>query len=184
MGRTTTIKGAAEVVIAEQDDRPQASAVAKTWDGETIAMGALAKADDELRYTLNVVYPADKADIGIALDGHRDFASKDVVRKAAWNYLRTYRNVGLCHTPEQAASVGAELLQKGAAEVVTSYIHEGPDWETPTGALVKAGDWLAGFVWTPEAWDLIKAGKIGGVSVEGKAKRRKPTAAAVANLRN
>lgn len=154
-----------------------------TWDGETISVGPLAKADPELRYTLNVIYPADKADIAKAQDGHRDFASKDVVRKAAWDYMRNYRNVGMCHTPEQAAGVGAELLQQGAAELVESFIYPGPDWEPEPGVVVKAGDWLGGFVWSPDAWELVKSGKIGGVSVEGKARRRKPSAGAVANLR-
>lgn len=165
-------------------DTGRGAAVKATWDGETIAVGPLAKADPELRYTLNVIYPADKADIAKAQDGHRDFASKDVVRKAAWDYMRAYRNVGTCHTPEQASGAGVELLQQGAAELVESYIYQGPDWEPVEGFAVKSGDWLGGFVWTPEAWAAIKDGRLGGVSVEGKAKRRKPSAAAVAGLRN
>ena len=35
-----------------------------------------------------------------------------------------------------------------------------------------------------EAWAAIKDGRLGGVSVEGGAKRRKPAAAAVAGLRS
>lgn len=157
--------------------------VAKSrWDGETISVRVL-KADDERRYTLDVAYPADKADVAVALDKHRDFASKAVVEDAAWNYMRDYRQVGMCHTPEQAASVGTELLQQGAAELVESYIYRGPDWRVADDVVVKAGDWLVGFVWTPQAWDLIKSGKINGVSVEGGAKRRKPSKQALANLR-
>jgi hypothetical protein len=160
---------------------------AATWDRETIAVRVL-KADDERRYTLDVAYPADKADIHKAMDKHRDFASKAVVEDAAWNYMRAFRDVGLCHTPEQAASVGTELLQQGAAELVESYVYRGPDWVVKAAdgseQVIVAGDWLVGFVWTQQAWDLIKSGKINGVSVEGGAKRRKPSKAALANLRD
>jgi hypothetical protein len=155
-----------------------------TWDGETISVGPLAKARPEQRYTLNVIYPANKADVVRAMDKHRDFATPEVVEKAAWDYMRNHRAVGLCHTPEQAASVGAELLQDGAADLVESYIYRGPDWQVSDDLMVKAGDWLGGFVWSPPVWDLIKATKLGGTSVEGGAKRRKPSKEAIAGLRS
>lgn len=158
-----------------------------TWDGET-TWTRVVKSEPDRRYTLNVVYPADKADIGKALDGHRDFASKAVVQDAAWNWMRNYRKVGAFHTPEQAAVAGAALMDDGAAEPVESYIYPGPDWTLKAAdgseQVIKSGDWLAGFIWTPEAWRLIQQGEIGGVSVEGGAKRRKPSPEAVANLRD
>lgn len=158
------------------------------WDGETIAARLLLKSDTARRYSLHVVYPADKADIGKALDGHRDFASKAVVEDAAWNYMRLYREVGTFHTPEQAAAAGATLKSGGAAELVESYIYRGPDWAIQAAdgseVVVKSGDWCAGFIWSPEDWQLLVDGKIGGVSVEGKARRRRPTADAIANLRD
>jgi hypothetical protein len=158
-----------------------------TWDGETITTAVL-KSEPERRYTLNVIYPADKADVAVALDGHRDFASKAVVETAAWNYMRKSRDVGVFHNDAQAAAAGTTAQPTGAAEVVESYIYRGPDWaiKGAGGAevVVKAGDWLGGFVWTPEAWKLIQEGKIGGVSVEGKATRRKASAEAVAGLRS
>jgi hypothetical protein len=166
------------------DARPAAKA---TWDGETIATRVI-KAEPERRYTLNVIYPADKADVAVALDGHRDFASKAVVEDAAWNYMRHYRQVGVAHSPEHAASMGTAFKADGAAEVVESYIYRGPDWTIKAAdgseVVIKAGDWLGGFIWSPEAWAEIQAGRISGVSPEGGAKRRKPTADAVANLRN
>ncbi len=158
-----------------------------TWDGQTLATRVL-KSEPDRRYTLNVVYPADKADIARALDGHRDFASKAVVEDAAWNYMRKYREVGTFHTEEQAAAAGATLKSAGAAELVESYIYRGPDWTVQAAdgseQVIKSGDWLAGFIWSPEDWQLIQDGKIGGVSVEGKAKRRRPSPDAIANLRN
>lgn len=159
------------------------------WDGETIAVKAvMVKSEPQRRYTLNVVYPADKADVAQAMDGHRDFASKAVVEDAAWNYMRQHREVGAFHTPEQAKAAGAELKQGGAAELVESYIYRGPDWAIKAAdgseVLVKAGDWLAGFIWSPEDWQLVLDGKIGGVSVEGGARRRVPSPEALANLRD
>lgn len=141
-----------------------------TWDGEA---GVLVKAEDERRYTLTVAYPADRADVAVAADGHRDFASKAAVEDAAWNYLRKGGKVGLWHAD------GTE----GAGEVVESFIWPGDDWATKTGYVVKAGDWLVGIVWDEPSWEMVKAGKIGGVSMQGSAKRRTPTAEAIAALR-
>jgi hypothetical protein len=163
------------------DDGSPEPAAKTVWDGETIAARVL-KADDERRYTLNVIYPADKADVAVALDGHRDFASKAVVEDAAWNYMRHFREVGTYHT-----AVTGQGIDAGAAELVESYIYRGPDWTVKAAGapemVIKSGDWLGGFIWTPEAWADIKAGRIGGVSVEGSARRRKPSAEAVASLR-
>lgn len=161
------------------------NAAKATWDGETIST-RLVKSVPERRYTLCVIYPADKADIGKALDGHRDFASKAVVEDAAWNYMRQHGAVGVAHTPEHAAGLGVAFKADGAAEIVESYIYRGPDWPIDVGGqeyLIKEGDWLGGFIWTPEAWADIQAGKLGSVSVEGGVKRRKPSPEAVANLR-
>jgi hypothetical protein len=173
--------------VYDAGDGQHAAKGAATWDRET-TWTRMVKAEEARRYTLHVVYPADKADIGRALDGHRDFASKAVVQEAAWNWMRNYRKVGAFHTPEQAAAAGGVLLQEGAAEPVESYIYPGPDWTLKavdgSEQVIKSGDWLAGFIWEPEPWKLILAGRIGGVSVEGGARRRKPSPDAIANLRN
>lgn len=154
-----------------------------TWDGETIAVGPLLKSDDERRFTLNVIYPAMKADVGRALDGHRDFARPDVVELACWKYMREYRQVGSFHTPEQAAAAGGALKSDGAADLVECSIYRGPDWEPVPGHVVKAGDWVGGFIWSPDDWALIKAGKMGEVSVEGGAVRKLAAPGAAAELR-
>lgn len=143
-----------------------------TWDGESVA-GVLVKSEDERRFTLTVAYPADKADIAVAQDGHRDFASKAAVQDAAWNFLRKGGKVGLWHAEDT----------DGAGTVVESFIWPGDDWAAPNGYVVKSGDWLVGIVWEPEPWELIKAGKIRGVSMQGSAQRRMPSAEALAGLR-
>jgi hypothetical protein len=50
--------------------------------------------------------------------------------------------------------------------------------------IIKAGDWLLGMVLEPDTWALYKSGKIGGVSPQGSAKRRVPTAEALSELRS
>jgi hypothetical protein len=143
-----------------------------TWDGETA--NVLVKSDGERRFTLTVAYPADRADVAVAADGHRDFASKSAVEDAAWNYMRKGRQVGLWHAEGTT----------GAGEVVESFIWPGGDWATESGYVVKQGDWLVGIIWDEPSWELVKAGKIGGVSMQGSARRRTPTAEAIAALRS
>ena len=147
------------------------------WDGETVA-GLLVKAEEERRFTLAVAYPADKADVGVALDGHRDFASKQAVENAAWNYMLKSRQVSLFHAE------GTD----GAGNVVESYIYRGPDWAIKaadgTEVTVKAGDWLMGVQWSEKAWPLVKEGHVRGLSPEGRATRRKASPEAVASLRS
>ena len=166
----------AEGITIDGEGQPAAKAAAGTWDGETIA-GLLVKAEEERRFTLCVAYPADKSDVGTAQDGHRDFASKSAVENAAWNYMLKSRQVSLWHSEDT----------DGAGQVVESYIYRGPDWAIKgadgTEVMVKSGDWLMGVQWSEQAWPLVKEGHVRGLSPEGKATRRKPSATAVAGLR-
>lgn len=156
---------------------------APEWDGVSVA-GRVVKSDDERRYTLCVVYPADKADVSVAADGHRDFASKQAVEEACWAFTRKAR----------ALTVGDEIGAwhedgtEGAGEKVENYIYRGPDWEIEASdgskQVVKSGDWLMGIVWDPATWALIKARHITGVSMQGTAKRRAATPEAIEGLRS
>jgi hypothetical protein len=150
---------------------------AKTWDGETVK-GVVVKSDDERQYTLQVAYPADSADVAKARDGFQDFASAEAVEKAAWSYMENARNVGLMHAE------GTD----GAGTVVESYVYRGPDWAVKAAdssdQLIKSGDWLIGIRWGDDAWNMIKSGEIGGVSMQGAAKRRTPNPADVARVVN
>lgn len=140
--------------------------------------GVVVKSADEQRYTLTVAYPANKPDVAIAQDGHRDFASAEAVEKAAWSYLRQSPRIGLWHKD------GTD----GAGTVCESYIYRGPDWHisAPDGSeqVIKSGDWLMGIIWDESSWPLVKQGLIGGVSPQGRARRRTPTPAALAQLRS
>jgi len=48
----------------------------------------------------------------------------------------------------------------------------------------KAYALIFGTVWTPDAWDRIERGEIGGQSMQGKARRAKPSAEKIAALRS
>lgn len=147
---------------------------AEPWNGEGLA-GAVVKADGERQYTLTVAYPANRPDAGIAKDGFQDFARPETVEKAAWNYLAKSPNVGLWHQD------GTD----GAGRVVESYIYRGPDWQIDGSEyVVKSGDWLVGIQWNDEAWQDIKDGKIGGVSMQGIAKRQVADPADLIGLRS
>lgn len=161
--------------------RAQAEKVAESVPTEEgLAAYGVVKSSNESRYTLGVAYPAWRPDVSVAQDGHRDFVSAEVLEHSAWDWMKKSRDINLFHT--QGTS--------GAAEVVESYIYRGPDWEItpPTGGapyVVKSGDWLLGVVWSPEAWELVKSGRIRGYSPEGGARRNlKPSTERLAQLRN
>lgn len=146
------------------------------WDGRSVK-GIVVKSEDERRFTLTVAYPADKADVAVAADGHLDFASKAAVEDAAWGYMAKYRDVGAHH--QEGTS--------GSGQLVESYIYRGPDWAIKSGdseIVIKSGDWLMGTIWPPEQWEKWKTGEYGGMSPQGGAKRRTPSPEAVAALRS
>ena len=153
------------------------SPATEEWTGKGIA-GQVIKSDDERKYTLTVAYPVNKPDIGVAKDGKRDFAGPAAVEDAAWGFLTKSPKVGLWHQN------GTE----GAGSVVESYIYRGPDWSVAAAdgseQVIKSGDWLTGIVWDDKSWDDIKAGKIGGTSMQGSAMRRTATPADLIGLRS
>jgi len=150
---------------------------AEPWDGVSIA-GRLIKADPERRFTLHVAYPYDRADRVRAADNHRDFASREAVEDAAWAYMLKHRKIGLNH----------EDGTEGSGDLVESGIHRGPDWVIKAAdgseCVVKDGDWTIGVIWAPQVWEAMKSGRLGGVSMQGSAVRRKPTREALARLRD
>lgn len=164
-------------IAVEPDGEVVAKADSVETESEGLA-GVVVKSEEEQRYTLTVAYPANKPDVATAQDGFRDFASPSAVEKAAWSYLRKSPHVGLWH------SEGTD----GSGEVCESYIYRGPDWVVKAAdgsqQMIKAGDWLMGIIWSEDSWALVKQGLVGGVSPQGRAKRRMPDPAAVATLRS
>jgi hypothetical protein len=151
----------------ENDADDQAQAV-------PVAAYHLLKASAERRYSLGVAYPANRADVAVGMDSHRDFVGASALEEAAWSFLRKGATIGLHHQD------GTE----GHGVVVESYLWPADDWPQPNGYVVRKGDWLVACVWDEPTWALIKSGKITGFSPQGKAARRRPSPAALAALRH
>jgi hypothetical protein len=122
----------------------------------------------EQRYLLTVAHQAGRDDrIVKGKDGRRDYFTPDELEKAAFSFIPGGAQVGLFHIDGTV----------GRAEVVESYIYRGPDWEIAavdgTTQIVKSGDWLVGMICDPIAWDLYKTGRVSGVSIQGRGKRRR-----------
>lgn len=121
---------------------------------------------DPQRYLLSIAYQAGPDPrIAMGADGSRDFFTPEELEKAAWEFAKSSRSMGLFH----------EDGTEGHADVVESYIYRGPDWDLGDGVVVKSGDWLLGSVLDETAWALYESGDITGISPQGTAKRRKPT---------
>ena len=123
---------------------------------------------EEDRFVLGIAFKAGKhKGIRMGADGKKDYADTEVIEKAAWQYLREGREIGIEHADGTL----------GHAEVVESGIYRGPDWimKSVTGqnVTVNAGDWLIGMILDEPAWQLRKAGKLNGLSAQGRVRRRK-----------
>ena len=133
----------------------------------------------EKRYTLGLAYPAMRLDKGVAADGHIDFVSQEALEQTAWNWMTKERTIGLFHTK------GTE----GHARVVESYLWPSDEpWvikgDDGTVQRICKGDWLLSTVWDEHGWALVKAGLVNGWSPEGGAKRSRPSASRLAELRS
>lgn len=136
------------------------------------------KADDEHRITIGVAYPALRTDVGVAKDGHIDFAGPDTLELTAWSWMKERREIGLIHAE------GTE----GHGTVVESSIYRGPDWIVKavdgTEQTIRSGDWLLAVQWDEPSWELIVKGRLTGYSPQGRASRTTPTAERLAELRS
>ena len=121
----------------------------------------------EDRYVLGIAFKAGRNTlVKRGADGKRDYAEADVVEKAAWNFNKSGRQIGIEHADGTM----------GHADVVESYIHRSGDWviKSVSGqdVTVSDGDWLIGAQLDQHSWDLYKAGQITGWSPQGSARRR------------
>ena len=72
-------------------------------------------------------------------------------------------------------------------ECVESFVWRAPPWalKAADGSqwTVNEGDWLIGIRWSPQAWELLKTGKVHGVSMQGYAERRAASPEGLARVR-
>lgn len=107
----------------------------------------------EKRITYGVVYPVNKVDL------QGEWAERDLVEKAAHNYLRLYR---MADTEHSWQDVGGAVVESYLAPMrITQYF--GKSLDEP----IEEGDWVLAYQWTEKEWPLIKGGKINGYSLGG-----------------
>jgi hypothetical protein len=127
---------------------------------------AVSKSDDEHRYTFGVMY------VPGAVDADDEWVEANDLQKATWDYLRKgYRGIRDTHTDVEIGELVELVSWPYEAEV---------EARTGSGEVRKmklpAGTVYAGVVWTPDAWALVKSGKLRGYSMGGKAVRLKEAA--------
>jgi len=129
------------------------------WDNDQLLVSKAI--DEEKRYTLAPWYIPD------SLDAHDEWADKDEIQRAFWNYLKNPdRTIKLQHNRDIVAGEWVEGLT-WPHEVEVQVKH--PDGDR--AIKFPAGTPFLGVIWEPWAWQLIKDGEIRGLSIGGKGKR-------------
>lgn len=107
----------------------------------------------EKRITYGVVYPANEIDL------QKEWARESIIEEAAHAFLEQWRQQDTFHSE-----------QSGAGQPVESFIAPCDLYEFHGKALdepIRRGSWVMATKWTPEAWELVKSGKIRGYSIGG-----------------
>lgn len=127
----------------------------------------VAKSAPEQQFVLGVAYQAGRDPrIAKGLDGERDYFEAAELEKACWSYMLNGQESGLFHVAGTT----------GAARSVENFINRHPvPWIVAPDLIVRKGDWCQGLLLDDRAWDLVKAGKVSGLSPQGVARRRKRT---------
>jgi hypothetical protein len=127
---------------------------------------AVTKSEDEKQYTLGVLY------VPGARDADNEFTGAEELQKATWDYFRSgYRGVRDTHTKVEIGEL-VELISWPFPVDAEAKLGDG----TVKKYKLPAGSVFAGVVWNRDAWQLVKAGKLRGYSLGGKAVRMKEAA--------
>lgn len=122
----------------------------------------VSKAVEERMFTLGPMYIPNRK------DAHAEWTDPDELQKAVWEYVKKGdRRIRLQHNRETVAGewleimawpyeVEAPIVMKDASESTMKF---------------PANTVFLGVKWEPWAWQLIKAGKLRGYSIGGKAER-------------
>ena len=116
-----------------------------------IVLKATKQKTEEERISVEVVYVPEE------FDEHNQFVTAETIRKACEDF-----NSNLA-----AGNISANLYHLSNTnkfEILKSWINE-IDMVSPTGQEVKEGTWLVKLRYSPELWEMKKAGKIQGVSI-------------------
>lgn len=133
-----------------------------TSDNKEEGATLVSKAVDERMFTLGPMYIPNRK------DAHAEWTDPDELQKAVWEYVKKGdRRIRLQHNRETVAGewleimawpyeVEAPIVMKDASESTMKF---------------PANTVFLGVKWEPWAWQLIKAGKLRGYSIGGKAER-------------
>lgn len=119
----------------------------------------------EQKFLLGVAYqPGRDPRIAKGLDGGRDFFTAAELERAAWSFMLGGHQHGAFHLD------GTE----GIAKTVESGIYRNPvPWVVSDDLIVRKGTWTVGVLVDDKGWRMHKEGKIGGLSPQGVARRRR-----------
>lgn len=155
------------VVVAFGDDVhgwPLARVAKAAGDSAADLTGLLAKADSGERFTLAPWYVPDR------LDSHKEWTDGDTIQKALWGYVRKGdRRIRLQHIPEIVAGEWLEAVTWPFEVTLPMTKADG----TVEDVTYPPNTTFLGVHWNEWAWPLVLKGKITGLSVGGRAMRRK-----------
>jgi hypothetical protein len=120
------------------------------------------KSEGEKRYTLGAMYIPD------IVDAHGEWTDSDELQKAVWDYVRSDdRRIRLQHNRDVVAGEWVEVMAFPYSLTVPVTMPSGEQMNHtyPPNTV------FLGVIWEPWAWELVKAGKILGYSIGGKAER-------------
>jgi hypothetical protein len=128
---------------------------------------AVTKATED-RYTFGPLYPAD------SLDAHGEYTASSTLQHALWGFMdRTDRAIHLQHQQDIVAGRLVEAVSWPEPHTTTLRVPAAPGAvsKAATPVTFPAGTAYVGVVWEPWAWNLVKAGKLQGLSMGGSANR-------------
>lgn len=151
--------------LTEQGD-PRAGRAAElltALEGADALAYGVSKAAEEKRFTFGPLYVPD------SLDAHKEFARVETLQKAVWDYVRSGdREIRLQHLRHVRAGEWVELSSwPYESEVALSV----PGTDEVTKVTLPAGTPYMGVIWDEPAWELVKAGKLRGLSIGGRTER-------------
>jgi hypothetical protein len=130
------------------------------------------KSAPELKYTFGVMYKATNDRDQPIEDAHREWATADELQGSQWEYVKSGdRSIQLQHGIMGFMKIGewVDIVAWPKEETVTLTV-PGQD---PVQSVIPANSIYMGVLWNDQGWQLVKQGRIRGLSMGGLARRRR-----------
>lgn len=122
----------------------------------------VSKSVDERRFTLGPMYVPNR------IDAHAEWTDPDELQKAVWEYVRKGdRGIRLQHNRDVVAGEFVEIMAWPYEVEVPMMMKDA----STVPMKFPANTVFLGVQWEPWAWELVKANKLRGYSIGGKAQR-------------